>query len=572
MTTKGLFGMYRGWWRRASVIAMLAACVAFLEGTVLVLLTQVIVTLLDVDPSAGTQGAVGDWLPGSVSDQLAWGVGAAGVRAVLQAGVGYLRASTVVQYRVDLRRRLYDAWFGADWAIQATTGHAELDNLLTPASKACTRAMLGMLRGLESSIAVFILLGGAFLMAPALCGVLALVGLALFLIQRPLVTAAQRVGGQTAHALRAYGGRLAQVVARAEEVRGFGVQAQVFAWVDAPDQDLTRNRWWSIALRETTPVLFFNFAVLAMVGAAGLVAWMGGAVFASAPVLVVCFRAIRHGQKLARVAQSVKDGIGWHEVFEERLEAYRTQPVHDGEASLLPFDRVVLQGVGFSYPDGTRALSEVSATLCKGDVVGLAGPSGAGKSTLVEVLLRLRIPTQGRVLLGDQDLHALSASSLYRRLRYVPQKPELKEGSAWENLRFFRENLTLDEGRSSWAKVGLEGAFREDMDVGVGAGGSQLSGGQQQRLMFARALIGDADLWVLDEPTSALDVEAEAFMHEQIQALAKTACVLVVAHRPALLQQCDRIWLMEAGRLMDEGGAREMLTRHPHLMGAEKEA
>ena len=571
MTTQGLLGMYRGWWSRASVIAMLAACVAFLEGTVLVLLTQVIVTLLDVDPSQGEQGGLGDWLPGSVLSQLGWGVGAAGVRAVLQAGVGYLRASTVVQYRVGLRRRLYDAWFGADWATQATTGHAELDNLLTPASKACTRAMLGMLRGLESSVAVLILLGGAFLVAPGLCGVLALVGVALFLIQRPLVTAAQRVGGQTARTLLAYGERLAQVVARAEEVRGFGVQSEVFAWVDAPDQELTRNRWWSTVLRETTPVLFLNFSVLAMVGAAGLVAWWGGAVFTSAPVLVVCFRAIRHGQNLARVAQSVKDGVGWHEVFEERLEAYLAQPEHDGEVSLLPFDHVTLQAVSFSYPDGTQALSEVTATLSRGEVVGLAGASGAGKSTLVEILLRLRIPTQGAVLLGEQDLAVLSASSLYPRLRYVPQKAELKDGSASENLRFFRENLTREEVRVAWTKVGLDDAFREGLDVGVGASGGQLSGGQQQRLVFARALIGDADLWVLDEPTSALDVDAEAFMHQQIKALAQTACVLVVAHRPALLQQCDRIWLMEEGRLIDEGDAREMWARHPHVMGGERE-
>lgn len=572
MTPEGLFGMYRGWWGRAAVIGVLAVCVAALEGGVLVLLTQVVVTLLGAAPADEAGAAWRAWLPETLGAQLVWGVSAAGLRAVLQACVGYLRAATVVQYRVGLRRRLYDAWFNADWSTQSSTGHAELDNLLTPATKACTRAMLGMLRGLESSIAAALLLAGAFLMAPQLSGLLVAVGAGLFLIQRPLVRASQRVGGETARALRGYGERLAQAVARAEEVRAFGVEPAVFEWVDERDQRLTRFRWWSTALREMTPVLFFNLAVLAMVGAVGMLVWMDSPVVASAPALVVCFRAIRHGQNLARVSQSIREGVGWYGVFEDRLRVYREHPVEEGDQDLQPFEEVVLEDVGFAYPDGTRALSSVSARLTKGSIVGLVGPSGAGKSTLVELLLRLRIPTEGRVRLGDQDLQTLTGASLYRRLRYVPQAPELKEGTVQENLDFFREDLDAEEVRAAWAAVGLEGVLPGDLAARIGTGGATLSGGQRQRLVLARALIGAADLWILDEPTSALDAESEAVVHGQIRALSRAGCVLVVAHRPATLTVCDRLWVMQEGRLLDAGPREEVLQRHPHLAHAEVSA
>ncbi len=569
MTPKGLLGMYRGWWGRAGVIGTLAACVASLEGVVLVLLTQVVVTLLGAVPGDEAGVAWQAWLPETMGGQLAWGVGAAGLRAVIQAFVGYLRADTVVQYRVGLRRRLYDAWFAADWNTQSETGHAELDNLLTPATKACTRAMQGMLRGLESTIAAAMLMAGAFLMAPQLSGVLLAVGVGLFLIQRPLVRASQRVGGKTARALRGYGGRLAQAVARAEEVRAFGVESAVFEWVDERDLRLTRYRWWSTALREMTPVLFFNLAVLAMVGAVGMWVWMDSAVVASAPALVVCFRAVRHGQNLARVSQSIREGVGWHGVFEDRVRLYQEHPVEEGDQVLRPFEEVVLEDVGFAYPDGTQALSSVSARLKKGSIVGLVGPSGAGKSTLVELLLRLRVPTHGRVRFGDQDLQTLTSASLYRRLRYVPQAPEIKEGSVKENLEFYRGDLGADALRKAWAAVGLEGVLPGDLEARVGTGGATLSGGQRQRLVLARALIGEADLWILDEPTSALDSESEGVVHRQIRALASAGCVLVVAHRPATLTLCDRLWVMEEGQVLDAGPREEVLLRHPHFAHAE---
>jgi ABC-type multidrug transport system fused ATPase/permease subunit len=193
----------------------------------------------------------------------------------------------------------------------------------------------------------------------------------------------------------------------------------------------------------------------------------------------------------------------------------------------------------------------VSFEVPKGEIIGIVGPSGSGKSTLVQLLLRLRTPTSGRILVDGVDLESLSVDDWYGRVSFVSQETRLFAGTIADNIRFFRTVDQADVERA--AKLAY---IHDDIvswplgyDTPVGERGGQLSGGQRQRLCIARALVEDPDIIVFDEPTSALDVKSESIMRDTMLDLAPRRTVFVVAHRLSTLSICDRIMVILGGEM-----------------------
>jgi ABC-type multidrug transport system fused ATPase/permease subunit len=213
---------------------------------------------------------------------------------------------------------------------------------------------------------------------------------------------------------------------------------------------------------------------------------------------------------------------------------------------------MAFDGVSFEYVAETPVLRDVSFQIPHGDIVGIVGPSGAGKSTLVQLVLRLREPTTGRVLADGRDVRELSLESWYERVSFVPQDPALFAGSIADNIRFYRDGVDQADIERAAKLANLHDevmSWSGGYDTPVGERGGQLSGGQRQRLCIARALVGEPDMLVFDEPTSALDVKSEALIRDTIAGLAPRTTVLVIAHRLSTLSICDRIMVVLAGEL-----------------------
>jgi ABC-type multidrug transport system fused ATPase/permease subunit len=196
-------------------------------------------------------------------------------------------------------------------------------------------------------------------------------------------------------------------------------------------------------------------------------------------------------------------------------------------------------------------LSGISFAARHGEVIGIVGPSGAGKSTLVQLILRLREPTSGRVLADGRELPQLSLDNWYERVTFVPQEPRLFSGTVADNIRFFRDVKREDVERAAMlANVHDEIlSWPSGYTTPVGERGSQLSLGQRQRLCIARSLVGDPDVIVLDEPTSSLDPRSESLVREALSALGSKVTLFIIAHRLSTLDTCDRIMVLHAGRL-----------------------
>ncbi|MBZ6229568.1 thiol reductant ABC exporter subunit CydD [Streptomyces olivaceus] len=225
-------------------------------------------------------------------------------------------------------------------------------------------------------------------------------------------------------------------------------------------------------------------------------------------------------------------------VLERPVPASGTGPVPaDGS---LSFD-----GVTVRYPGRTAdAVTGASFTVEPGETVALVGPSGAGKSTLLGALLGFVAPSGGRVRVGGADLSSLDLAQWHARVAWVPQHPHLYAGTIDENVRLARPDADGPAVRRALRDAGaLEfvDALPEGAATALGEDGAGLSAGQRQRLALARAFLADRPVLLLDEPTAALDGATEAEVVAAVRRLAKGRTVLLVVHRPALLEVADRV-------------------------------
>ncbi|MET8693765.1 thiol reductant ABC exporter subunit CydD [Streptomyces bauhiniae] len=228
-------------------------------------------------------------------------------------------------------------------------------------------------------------------------------------------------------------------------------------------------------------------------------------------------------------------------VLETPVPATGTAPVPVGS---LAFDSVTVRYPGRS----ADAVTDVSFSVDPGETVALIGPSGAGKSTLLSVLLGFVRPTGGQVRVGGADLADLDLAEWRSRIAWVPQRPHLYAGTIAENVRLARPDADDTAVRQALADAGaLEfvDALPAGADTVLGEDGAGLSAGQRQRLALARAFLADRPVLLLDEPTAALDGATEADVVAAVRRLAVGRTVLLVVHRPALLEVADRVVRLE---------------------------
>ncbi|MDP1631423.1 MAG: ABC transporter transmembrane domain-containing protein [Caulobacter sp.] len=238
-------------------------------------------------------------------------------------------------------------------------------------------------------------------------------------------------------------------------------------------------------------------------------------------------------------------------------------PTHPTPLPVPARGEVVFEGLTFAYPGrpDLTALHDFNLRVEPGETVALVGPSGAGKSTVFRLLLRFYDPQAGRVLIDGVDLRDADPAEIRARMALVAQDAALFSGSALDNIRFGREDATIEEihaaARAAEAAGFIE-ALPEGFDTPLGERAKTLSGGQKQRLAIARSLVRNAPILLLDEATSALDAENELLVQKALENAIGQRTTLVIAHRLATVLRADRIVVMEAGRVVEQGTHAEL--------------
>lgn len=243
----------------------------------------------------------------------------------------------------------------------------------------------------------------------------------------------------------------------------------------------------------------------------------------------------------------------------------RTEP-SPVEAQALPPLRgaVEFQSVQFRYqPEAPLVLNDINLVLAPGEVVGIVGRSGCGKSTLAKLIQRLYAVELGRVLLDGQDVSAMDPQALRRQLGVVLQDSFLFNGTIAENIAIAQPGASLER---IIAAAELAGAHEfinllpQGYHSRVGERGALLSGGQRQRVAIARALIGNPRVLIFDEATSALDVESEQAIQANMVHICRGRTVLMIAHRLSTLRPCDRIIVLDGGKVVEQGPMHELIA------------
>lgn len=289
-----------------------------------------------------------------------------------------------------------------------------------------------------------------------------------------------------------------------------------------------------------------------------------------APIMVsllLIYRAIAQVMSIQSSWQGLMSLIGSLEKVEEEFERVREHQQSDGEQIVAPFEhQIELRDVCFAYDD-EPVLQDVNLTIPANRIVAFVGESGAGKSTLVDMLTLMLRPTHGQILIDGLPHDTINLSSWRRQIGYVSQDTVIFDDTVANNICMWRGDYNTDADLRERVEAAAERAYArefiehlpEGFHTRVGDRGIRLSGGQRQRLFIARELFKHPRLLILDEATSALDSESEHIIKESIDALKGQTTVVIIAHRLSTIKSADHIYVLDAGRIIEEG-SYEALT------------
>ena len=228
--------------------------------------------------------------------------------------------------------------------------------------------------------------------------------------------------------------------------------------------------------------------------------------------------------------------------------------------------RVDFAGVSFRYPSRPTVpvLQNLDLAIEPGQTVALVGASGAGKTTVFLLLQRFYDIDAGQLTLDGVPAHELRLEDLRARIATVPQEPVIFSGTILDNIRYGRPGASDEQAYAAASAANVEEFVRrlpEGYASAVGERGVRLSGGQRQRIAIARAILKDAPLLLLDEATSSLDAESERVVQDALDTAMRGRTTIVIAHRLATVQRADRIFVMDHGRIVEQGRHAELIAR-----------
>ena len=311
--------------------------------------------------------------------------------------------------------------------------------------------------------------------------------------------------------------------------------------------------------------------LLAGIAVSGAIAYAGirtieegqlpGSIIAFITALMLAYDPAR---RLARVQVGLERSLVNARMIYEILDMEALQR-EDAGAVPLVVDKgeIRFERVRFSYGSELPVLDGVDLVAEAGKTTAIVGTSGAGKTTLVSLVQRFYEPSSGRILIDGQDISTVTKSSLRKAMAFVSQQPYLFEGSIRDNIRYGRADATDAEieaaAKLAWAEEFIV-TQPQGYDTPVGENGITLSGGQRQRLSIARAIVRNAPILLLDEATSALDNESESRVQAALNQVMTGRTTIVIAHRLSTVIKADRIVVMEAGRIAEQGTHAELMA------------
>lgn len=275
----------------------------------------------------------------------------------------------------------------------------------------------------------------------------------------------------------------------------------------------------------------------------------------------VFFRPI---EKINAIVESYPQGFAGFKRYTELLDTEPDVEDTPGAGEMKPFEREIsYEQVTFGYDEDQKVLNGVSLTIRRGETIAFVGPSGAGKTTLCSLLPRFYEVESGAIRIDGVDIREVTQASLRSQIGIVQQDVFLFSGTIRENILYGKLGASEEEVWEAARRAHLDEFIRtleQGMDTVIGERGVKLSGGQKQRLAIARMFLKNPPILILDEATSALDTETEQAIQQSLMELSQGRTTLIIAHRLATIKEADRIVVVTADGIAEQGRHQELVT------------
>jgi ATP-binding cassette subfamily B protein len=531
--------------------AFLVILSALAEAVTLALIAQIAATLVKVNGTHVHLSVLHIHAPTKTLILYAFIIAVARL-LLLQVPQTLLPARVMANVWARLRMNLFEAFSDASWEVQSREREGKLQEIMTNQAGQATQGLGSLLNLINSTLTFVVLLAFAFVLNLFAAVIVLALAISMIALLRPLRGLGRRRARSLSRAQVNYAAGVAESIRIAEETHVFGVGAALRQRIDKRVAKSKRLLFQTQLLSRIGSNVSETFVYLLLVCGLFLLHATGDKHVASlGAVVLILVRASTSGQNIQGAYQSLVQSMPFIELTQETERRYRESAPRDGTQLLPRVRSVSFDSVGYEYRRGRPVLTDVSFEVGEGETVGIIGPSGAGKSTLVQLLLRLRTPSEGRYLVNGLPAEEFAEADWHERVAYVPQEPRLLHASVAENIRFFRD---IDDDEVQ--RAGRLARIHEDImswadgyDTIVGPRADAVSGGQQQRICLARALVARPEVLVLDEPTSALDPTSESLIQESLMGLKQQLTLFIVAHRMSTLDICDRVMIIIDGKL-----------------------
>lgn len=369
--------------------------------------------------------------------------------------------------------------------------------------------------------------------------------------------------------ISALNSQLADTIPGVKVVKAFAQESREMATFDKRNTELRESRMVSVKMKS---YFLPSIAFITSMGSV-ILWWFGGnrvlentltlgELQAFIAYMVMFLSPVR---ELSRLSDELESAATTAErVFEILDTEPEVMDAPDAEDPGVIEGRVEFRNVSFTYDGFARILDRCSFTVEPGEMIGLVGPSGAGKSTLVNLISRFFDATDGDILIDGKPITAVEQKKLRAQIGVVLQEPLLFQGSVAHNIAYGRPNASRSEIIAASRAANAHNFIMkipDGYDSEVGERGGRLSGGERQRISIARALIGNPRVLILDEATSSVDTQTEFEIQQALERLVANRTTFAIAHRLSTLKNADRLFVLDKGRIVEEGTHAALLER-----------
>lgn len=480
---------------------------------------------------------------------------------------------------VQLADRLYTHYMQQDWQFHASGSSAQLTKQVSTESVRISNGIIQPLLQMNAKIVLAIFISISILIYNP---IVAIVGLLLFasgyllmykFVRKALIINGRKLSNVATNRFRlmneGFGGIKDVLLLNRNRdfIDRFSLEGKVQAKAEGLNQTISQVPRFFIEL----------LAFGAMIGLVLiLIKTYDGNLGSILPILAVyalaCFKLLPALQQIYGSITYIRGNIAaFDSVKEDLINSQEKISLENNSSSnnLILSRGIKLQNIEFSYPNKTiKAIDNISMSIPVNKVIGIVGSSGSGKSTLIDIILGLLTPQNGEIYVDDNLITKDNKRSWQNLLGFVPQSIFLSEGSIAENIAFGipADEINYDQVIKAIDLAHLTELINElptGIHTKVGERGVQLSGGQRQRIGIARALYNEADVLIFDEATSALDGITEKIIMDAIHDFTGQKTIIMIAHRLKTVQKCDTIYLMEKGKIIDQGTYNYLVKNNP---------